>query len=249
MSASTVNNEDLLQALQSVNSIRRSALMSALLLLAGVAAVAGSVYYSATRLASMREELVALTAQTDALAERKAQLLDANRQSEAKLEETTRALQAAETALAAIETRGLSPQAREELKAAAANVDSAGKALAASKEALQSTASTPSIPNIGLTEAINGLFAPKAADRVQAYNVLIEKHASDPQLIPELITHARNNPKNQDGVYNALVTLSHLQKAELKPYVPEIKEFATSVASNGNRTKERADKLIARLPE
>lgn len=246
--------QDFESSLRSLASLQKSAILSVLLLIAAVVAIVGSVYYSTTRLAPLeaqiderKTELAELTAQAALLAERKSELLQATQQSQMELEKTRNALDAAKSTLAGIETRGLSPKARENLSTAISQVASAGTSLSEGESALQASSATPAGPDLGLQETIKGLFASKAAERLKAYDVLMERYASNPEIVPALLAYARENPKNGNGVFNVLVTLSHLQTSQLRPHVEEIKAWAATTG-NGARTQERVRKLLSRLP-
>lgn len=93
------------------------------------------------------------------------------------------------------------------------------------------------------------LFDPAAQRRTEAYQTLMAEHATDPELVPELIDYAESHPDNSNGVYNSLVLLSHLDYSRIDPDLDQIQEFALQARATGPRTAERADKLVARLPE
>jgi hypothetical protein len=77
----------------------------------------------------------------------------------------------------------------------------------------------------------------------------MKNYSNDPALVPELLSYARTRTDNEDGIYNTLVVLSHINRGErLRPYVDEIRQFAQSVESIGPRIKGRVAKLLDRLP-
>jgi hypothetical protein len=97
-------------------------------------------------------------------------------------------------------------------------------------------------------QAISDLFSEQPAVRFRAYNAIMDNYGSDPALVPELLSYARAHTNNENGIYNTLVVLSHLNKAQLRPHVAEIQDFAKSVETTGPRIKDRVDKLLSRLP-
>ncbi|HYG81142.1 MAG TPA: tetratricopeptide repeat protein, partial [Pyrinomonadaceae bacterium] len=97
-------------------------------------------------------------------------------------------------------------------------------------------------------DAISDLFSPQGGTRVKAYGEIMENYSNDPALVPELLSYARARTGNQDGIYNTLVVLSHINRERLRPYVAQITDFARAVESIGPRIKERVDKLLSRMP-
>ena len=96
--------------------------------------------------------------------------------------------------------------------------------------------------------AIRQLFDPAAAIRVRAYSALLPRYANDPTLVPEILAVAREDPSNANGIYNALVVLSHMNAASLRPYRAEIIAFAEQAKRIGPRVADRAGTLIGRVP-
>lgn len=95
---------------------------------------------------------------------------------------------------------------------------------------------------------IQNLYSPSGSERIEAYKTLLATWADDQTLAPELISFGRKNQSNNDGIYNTLVLLSHMQPSALKPHISEIKKFSHEVEGIGPKTKERAEKLRSRLP-
>jgi hypothetical protein len=91
-------------------------------------------------------------------------------------------------------------------------------------------------------------FSDEKSIRSDAYSRLQSSYQNDSSIIPELIEVGRQNPDNENAVYNALVFFSHMNKETLKPYVKEIEEYSIEVEGNGPKTKARAEKLRSRLP-
>ncbi len=98
-------------------------------------------------------------------------------------------------------------------------------------------------------QLISQLFDPVANERIAAYQELMARHATDQALIPDLIAYAQAHPDNENGVYNSLVLLSHLDYSKVDADPAQIQEFAEQSRSIGPRTSERVDKLLSRLPE
>jgi hypothetical protein len=132
--------------------------------------------------------------------------------------------------------------------AGTAAVESAVDNLLAARTA---AAGQPAELNAGNAErrrAIEQLFDPNAAVRVRAYSALLPRYANDPTLVPEILDVARRDPRNANGIYNALVVLSHMNAATLRPYEAEITRFAESTQGIGPRVAERSRTLLQRLP-
>jgi hypothetical protein len=108
---------------------------------------------------------------------------------------------------------------------------------------------TSKTTNTSLNTAIEGLFAPKAATRGAAYNVLMQYYATSPQLITSLIDYANNHKDNQNGIYNTLVVLGHLNYSTVPADLQSIRSFAAQVVNNGPKSADRVDKLLKRLPK
>ena len=109
---------------------------------------------------------------------------------------------------------------------------------------------TVSGPNAsGRTQLIKELFDPNPSVRVKAYGGLLPLYRDDPTLIPELLRVADANPRNDNGIYNTLVVLSHMNADSLRPYSKEIRTFAEASKSVGPRVSERASTLLRRLPQ
>lgn len=98
------------------------------------------------------------------------------------------------------------------------------------------------------------LYASSGAERIEAYNVLRQSWGSDASLPPLLAQRARqafgdrNFPGRNDGIYNTLVLLSHLNSSALAPHSADLRALADQMRPVGPRVSERADTLQARLP-
>jgi len=95
---------------------------------------------------------------------------------------------------------------------------------------------------------IRQLFDLSALKRGQGYEELMARFSKQKELVPELIKYAEANMSNQNGIYNTLVVLSHLNHKYLGSDLFSIRNFAEHSRNNGPRTSERVDKLLKRLP-
>lgn len=103
--------------------------------------------------------------------------------------------------------------------------------------------------DIRLGAAIQQLYASTPSDRIMAYETIVKSFASDPQLVSKLIEYGDSHMDNQNGIYNTLVVLSHINLRDRPSQeIQRIKNFAGRARSNGARTSERVDKLLSRLP-
>jgi hypothetical protein len=91
------------------------------------------------------------------------------------------------------------------------------------------------------------LFAQDSRTRVAAYAELMEKHATNKDLPRSLMAYSRDNWMNENGVYNSLVVLSHLNLNRLGPDIAAVRQFATDAAAIGPRTAQRASIVLDRL--
>lgn len=104
-------------------------------------------------------------------------------------------------------------------------------------------------PSGDMRASIQGLFATKASVRGDAYEQIISQYANSPNLTSAMLDYADSHKGNENGVYNTLVVLSHLNENTLRKDSKAIRNFAESVRSVGPRTSERVDKLLSRLPD
>ncbi|MCF6404870.1 hypothetical protein L3C95_18365 [Chitinophaga filiformis] len=99
-----------------------------------------------------------------------------------------------------------------------------------------------------LNTVIEELFSAKASVRGAAYNDLMTNYAESPQLVPSLLSYASGHKDNQNGIYNTLVVLGHLDYSKVPADVEDIRAFAAQVTDNGPKTADRIEKLLRRLP-
>jgi uncharacterized membrane-anchored protein YhcB (DUF1043 family) len=120
--------------------------------------------------------------------------------------------------------------------------------LAASAAAAPARPATGPRTGANRGDAIRQLFDPSGAVRVRAYGALLPLYANDPTLVPEILAVAREQPRNANGIYNALVVLTHMNAASLRPHRAEIVAFARDAQRLGPRVAERARTLVRRIP-
>jgi hypothetical protein len=123
------------------------------------------------------------------------------------------------------------------------NLSAAAKASARAGGSL----STSSTDVDAMRSAIARLFADDASTRTQAYAEIVERFGNAKELPSALIAHARQNKGNGNGVYNALVVLSHVDLKKLDADIAEIRAFAGEARAISPRTAARADVLLSRL--
>jgi hypothetical protein len=95
---------------------------------------------------------------------------------------------------------------------------------------------------------IDELFGLTASKRGTAYDQLMAGYSKSPALTPALLEYARHHMDNPNGIYNALVVLSHLDHQALHSDIASIRSFAEQARNSGPKTSERVDKLLQRLP-
>lgn len=247
---------DLKDSLKSVQQLRRSASFSILLMATGITVVVGSFVYSITRLRPLEQqiaqrqmELKSAEEEFRALSDRNYELRREIENAQAQLEATQKEVNYALGKLEEVAKSPLPPNAKTILLDSISKLRGAENTVSRVETELKtSTQATPveSVPS--RSQAIADLFSNRGATRLRAYNVIIDNYSADPALIPELLSYARANKSNHNGIYNTLVVLSHLNKAQLKPHAAEIRAFAREVEPIGSRIKERVGKLLSRIP-
>lgn len=101
--------------------------------------------------------------------------------------------------------------------------------------------------------AVNLLYSNSAPERGKGYDRLIPRYARDPDLIGYLMEKSvefksSGDPKlsYENGVYNSLVVVSHMDLDVLRANAARAKAFANSVRDVGQKTEARADLVIQR---
>jgi DNA repair exonuclease SbcCD ATPase subunit len=243
----------------------------------GVAVVIGSFVYAITRLrpleiqiserqgqlkiaeeqlSATREKLNDADEQLNLVGRETAQLGDKSRKLKDEIETAQEQLSKigaktndASAELKKIANGPLPGNARPMIETAISNIDEIVKHIKGIEGELgNSKEGPPSKSNGDRSSAIADLFSDQASMRIKAYSVLMDNYSTDPNLIPELLLFARKHLDNENGIYNTLVVLSHLDKKQTKPQVNEIKALAQQVEGKGPKIKERVDKLLNRLP-
>lgn len=252
--------KELQSSLKSVRQLGGSAFVSILLMVMGIAVVAGSFIYSITQLRPLEQQITekrraldAVEDQFNALSDKNDELRRESENAQAQLEITKKEISDAQGKLEEIANLPLPASARRVLADAILKIRAAGKIVTKVETDLETAKQTasPDSPDSGINrgQAISNLFSNEPAVRLRAYNVIIGKYRTDPELIPELLSYARAHKNNENGIYNTLVVLSHLNKTQLRPHVAQIQAFASEVEPMGPRIKERVDKLLTRLPD
>lgn len=135
------------------------------------------------------------------------------------------------------------------IESAVDNLISASTSAMASPSRVGEPLPAPSAGDPSRRQLVDQLFDANGGVRVKAYGGLLPKYANDPTLVTEVLDALQRNPKNANGVYNALVVLSHMNAAVLRPYRDQIESVAVTSQQVGPRVSERARTLIARLPK
>jgi TolA-binding protein len=246
-----------------VKQKRTAVLLTAASLVLVIAGISLMVYFSKqvktkidqvneleAQLAQRQTDLKTAEDEFRTLSDRNFELRHETENAQAQLETTRQEVSDALDKLEQINNSPLPANAKEVLMDAISKIRDVKDAVNRAETILKATnqATTSPAPGISLDHAISDLFSNDPATRLRAYNVLMDSYGADPSLVPELLSYARANMSNQNGIYNTLVVLGHLNKTQLKPHVAEIQSFAKEVEPAGPRIKERADKLVGRLP-
>ena len=134
------------------------------------------------------------------------------------------------------------------IESAVDNLIAANTSAAAPSRGSGAPSPSPAPADPGRRQLVQQLFDPNASARVKAYGGLLPKYANDPTLVAEVLEAVQQNPKNANGIYNALVVLSHMNARVLTPYREQIEAFVASSQQVGPRVAERARTLNNRLP-
>jgi hypothetical protein len=94
---------------------------------------------------------------------------------------------------------------------------------------------------------IRQLFSEEPQLRKDAYNQLVSSWSADESLVTRLVGYGTENISNSNGVFNAVVLLSHLQKDVILKQREAILSFAKLAEKNGAKTQERVSILRDRL--
>jgi hypothetical protein len=232
-----------------VNQKRTAVLFITVSLFAVVAGVALLGYFGKQVKAKI-DQVGALEEQSIKLSDENADLEHKKDDAKAQLQTITDQINEARTKLETIYSSNLPASAKSVLAEAIAKIRGAETTVSQIETELKTTQPDgASGPRISRGEAITNLFSNNAGQRIDAYNVIMDQYRNDPALIPDLLSYARKNMGNQNGIYNTLVVLSHLNKSQLKPHVADIQAFAREAEPMGPRIKQRVDKLLDRLPK
>lgn len=94
---------------------------------------------------------------------------------------------------------------------------------------------------------IRQMFSGDARQRLEAYRQLLGSWGNDELLIPAVIAYGSGNTSNGDGIYNALVLLSHMQRDTIQKRKEDIITFTRLVEGKDEKIRERVDVLRSRL--
>ena len=186
-----------------------------------------------------------LSETTSALAENKRQLTRVVQETKEAVEAKQRELAEVQTkidqARARLETTDGRPPSPQALESAVDSLIQAGSA-ADDRRVLK-----PIELERLRTAVIAQLFDPSAAVRVRAYGLLLPRYKDDSSMVPEVLRAAEGQQGNANGIYNALVVLSHMNAAALGPHAKEIRAFAEKSKAIGPRVAARAAILELRI--
>lgn len=247
---------ELQSSLTVVRKLQSSASTSILLMVLGIAVVVGSFIYSITRLRPLEHkitqrqlELKAIEEEFRVLSDKNDELRHDTENAQAQLETTRKEVNSALVNLEEIRNSPLPDTAKNVIADAIAKILDAQNIVRRVETELAPTKQTASPESdISRSQAISNLFSDQPAVRIKAYNVIMDNYSTDPALIPELLSYARANTNNENGIYNTLVVLSHLNRDQLRPHVTDIRAFAKEVEPIGPKINQRVDKLLSRLP-
>ncbi|RYY57110.1 MAG: hypothetical protein EOO05_18315 [Chitinophagaceae bacterium] len=124
---------------------------------------------------------------------------------------------------------------------------------AASAAALDLRAALSPQPGSNATEPLSNvvarLFDAKASQRGAAYNSIMKNYSQRADLVATLLKFADANTDNENGIYNTLVVLGHLNYSSVPAeMVQPVREFSTRMRDKGPKTAARADVVLKRLP-
>lgn len=243
--------DTLQDSLKSVHRLRRSTWASVLLMIIGVAIVIGSLAFSISRLRPLEHQVKVANSELDEIAHESIELRRANADAKVEIEKTKGEMESALATLREVSQKALiHADAKGALRDAIVKIRDATSTLNGAQMHLDRPNKKPgSEPKPGRQALIKDLFSDQPHARLKAYEGITEYYGSDPALIPELLSYAGDHMDNEDGIYNTLVVLSHLDKAQAKPHTAEIEIFAKRVEPMSPEIRERVDKVVRRLPQ
>lgn len=127
------------------------------------------------------------------------------------------------------------------------SVDHAKDSLVITTKATQPTESAEDLQTLAKL-----LFSHNPSIRTNAYSNIINNYGNSPDLVPKIISVAQsispgdNEHDYNNGIYNALVVLSHMDRDTLRKSADQATSFAKAMSTLGPKIKERAEKLIDR---
>lgn len=247
----TYNDNTLDTFLETIEKRTRSArLLSVVLTIIPLIIAVLFLLITLNQIQKARTELIAANEDLNRVAEESGRLRHANEEAKAELEITNKEIDSALDKLENILKDPLPGSARTVIEDAISKIRGANTMLNKAKADLDIAKQEPSAePRRSRQSLISDLFSDQAATRLRAYNSIMADYSADAELIPELLSYASDHIDNANGIYNTLVVLSHLNKAQLEPHIGDIEMFARKVEPMGPRIEDRVDKLFARKIE
>lgn len=99
------------------------------------------------------------------------------------------------------------------------------------------------------SQLVRSLFSASREQRIAAYNNLVAGWTQDPEVVSELLDLSSKEISNENGIYNAVVTLLAMDKEVILKYKTEINAFCATARNNGPKTLEQVIKLKAIMDE
>jgi hypothetical protein len=127
-----------------------------------------------------------------------------------------------------------------------------GPALVDGLTAPSTNAATRSIAVTALQERVRplvaNLFHPAPGMREKAYAELTSPvWRTNTEIIDALLSHARSNPANDDGIYNTVVVLKNISRTITQPRKSDINAFCQEIQTGRPRITEQCRSLAAWL--
>lgn len=94
---------------------------------------------------------------------------------------------------------------------------------------------------------VQQLFSEDATTRISAAQELTSSWSSDASLVGVLISYARQNRGNNNGVYNTVVVLNNLSTQVLRANKAELEAFSREAEANGDKTIALARQLREKI--
>jgi chromosome segregation ATPase len=253
---------DLRRSLSSMQELRRSAIISMLLMSVGLAVLIGGIVYTGDRLGVLEKQTAELNAQITTLKARAAELnaetailgeqaitlAEQNQQARASLAAVQRQLDSSTIRLQRLSASpNLTEGARAELITALARTEQAENAVMSARNRFSESGAAPA-RRMDAQTLIVQLFDERASVRVRAYDALMAQHANSPELIPALIAYANTHAENHDGVFNTVIVLNTVPRSQLAAHRELVDSFLARAEGVGRNTRARIAEVRRRIP-